>query len=115
MWVGLFAAPIGWATSHVIGWGVGEANCEAAGRQWGISFVAWEWALLVVAAGLAVLGVAASMATYRAIRGTEKDDPPPDGRTWVLSISGMVVSSLLLVAILLTHIGALLLSGCHQG
>src|SRR3954469_17210765 len=34
MWVGLFAAPVAFATEHVLGWAISEANCEVFGRQW---------------------------------------------------------------------------------
>jgi hypothetical protein len=115
MWLGLFAAPIAWAASHVLGWGLSEANCEVVGQQWGIRFDVWEWGMLVVASGVAAAGVAASVATYRAIKGTDKDANPPEGRVWLLSIAGMVLSPLLLTIILLTHIGAIVLGQCHQG
>src|SRR5206468_3869276 len=110
-----FAAPIAWAGSHFIGWLVSEANCEPVERVWGIAFGTWEVVLLVLPALVAAGGLAASLATYRSIKGTDKDDPPPSGRIWVLSIAGIVQSSLLLVIILLTHIGALALAHCHQG
>ena len=114
MWLGLFAAPVAWAGTHVIGWGVSEANCEVAGQQWGIAFDTWEWAMLALPTALAVAGIAGSVLTYRQVKGTDNDEVPPDGRIWLLAISGMVLSPLLLVIILLTHVGALLLGQCHQ-
>jgi hypothetical protein len=115
MWLGLFGAPIAWAASHVVGWGVTEANCDTVGRLWGIDFRAWEWGLLVLAAALAVAGLVSSAITYKQVKGIDNDASPPAGRLWILSISGLVLSPLLLVAIVLTHVGALLLSHCHQG
>jgi hypothetical protein len=115
MWVALFAAPIAWAGSHFFGWLISEANCEPVDRVWGIAFGTWEVILLVLPALVAIAGLAASLVTYRAIRGTDKDEPGPPGRIWILSIAGIVQSSLLLVIILLTHIGALALSHCNQG
>jgi heme/copper-type cytochrome/quinol oxidase subunit 2 len=115
MWLSLFGAPVAWATSHVIGWGVSEANCEPAGRQWGIAFDTWEWVMLVAAVLLATTGLVSSALVYREVKGVDKDAAPPAGRLWLLSISGIVVSSLLLVLILLTHTAALILTRCHQG
>lgn len=115
IWLGLFGAPVAWAASHVVGWGVTEANCEVVGRQWGINFDAWEVVLLVLAVALAVAGLVGSLLTYREVRGVDKDAAGPAGRLWLLSISGLVLSPLLLMIILLTHIGALALSHCHQG
>jgi hypothetical protein len=115
MWLGVLAAPFAWAGSHVVGWGVSEANCEVVGRQWGIAFSTWEIVMLVLAVGLAATGLLSSIVTYRTVKGVDKDAAPPDGRLWLMSIAGMVVSSLMLAIILLTHVGALLLSHCHQG
>jgi len=115
IWLGLFGAPVAWAASHVVGWGVSEANCEVVGRQWGINFDAWEIVLLVLAVALAVAGLISSLLTYREVKGVDKDADGPAGRLWLLSISGLVLSPLLLMLILLTHIGALVLSQCHQG
>lgn len=115
MWIALFAAPIAWAGSHFVGWLISEANCYPVDRVWGIAFSTWEVVLLALPALVAAAGLAASLVTYRAIRGTDKDAPGPQGRIWLLSIAGIVQSSLLLMIILLTHIGALVLSHCHQG
>jgi hypothetical protein len=115
MWLGVFGAPVAWAASHVLGWGVSEANCEAGGRQWGIAFHTWVLTLGAVAAVLAVVGIVSAALTYRAVRGIDKDADPPAGRLWLMSIAGLVVSPLLLVLILLTASGELLISHCHQG
>jgi len=71
--------------------------------------------LLVLAVALAVAGLISSLLTYREVKGVDKDADGPAGRLWLLSISGLVLSPLLLMLILLTHIGALVLSQCHQG
>lgn len=115
LWVSLFGAPIAWAASHVVGWGVSEASCETVDRQWGVAFQTWEWVLLILALLLAAAGLLSSTLIYREVKGVDKDSPGPAGRLWLLSISGMVVSSLLLVLIVLTHTGALILGHCHQG
>ena len=115
MWVGLFAAPVAFAVEHVLGWGISEANCEAVGRQWGISFTVSAGVLAAVCALVAAGGLVSAGLSYRAMSGTDNDAPPPDGRIWLLSICGIVVSSLLLILILLTLAGILLLGHCHQG
>lgn len=115
MWLGLFGAPVAWATSHVVGWGVSEADCLPVQHVWGIAFRTWEGALLVLAVLLSVTGMISSALTYREVKEVDKDADPPAGRLWLLSISGLVLSPLLLVLIVLTHTGALLLGHCHQG
>lgn len=112
MWVGLFGAPVAWAASHVVGWSVSEARCEVAGRQWGIAFDTWETVLLVLALTLALVGLLSSLAVYRTVKDVDKDAAPPEGRLWLLSISGLVVSTLMLVGIVLAHTAALSLTPC---
>ena len=112
IWVSLFGAPVAWVASHAVGWGVSEARCEAVGRQWGIAFDTWEIVLLVLAVALALAGLVSSAVVYRQVKDVDKDAAPPEGRVWLLSISGLVVSTLLLVAILLTHTAALSLTPC---
>ena len=112
MWLGLFGAPVAWATSHVVGWGVSEARCEVAGHQWGIAVHTWETVLLVLATALALAGLVSSVIIYRQVKDVDIDADPPAGRLLLLAISGLVVSFLMLVAIILTHTAALSLTPC---
>jgi hypothetical protein len=112
MWVSLFGAPVAWAASHAVGWGVSEARCDVAGQQWGIAIHTWEIALLVVAAALALVGLVSSWLVYRQVKDIDYDADPPAGRLQLLSISGLLVSFLMLVAIVLTHTAALSLTPC---
>jgi hypothetical protein len=114
MWLGLFAAPFAFAFEHVFGWGISEANCGVAGRQWGISFSAWVAVVTALAAAAAAGGLASALIAYRNVKGTDNDTAPPVGRVWFLTVCGIVVSSLLLILILLGGSGALLLGHCHQ-
>jgi CubicO group peptidase (beta-lactamase class C family) len=115
MWLGVFGAPIAWAASHAVGWAVSEASCEAVDRVWGLSFHTWVVVGGALAALLAIAGIVGAALTYRAIKGVDKDADPPAGRLWVMSISGLVVSPLLLVLILMTATGELLIPHCHKG
>lgn len=115
MWLGLFAAPVAFAFEHIFGWGISEANCEVVGRQWGISFDAWVAVVTGLAAAAAAAGLASALIVYREVKGTDNDQAPPVGRAWLMSVCGIVVSSLLLILILLGGSGALLLGHCHQG
>lgn len=112
MWVSLFGAPVAWVASHVVGWGVSEARCEVAGQQWGIDVHTWETVLLVLATALALVGLISSWLVYRQVKDVDKDAAPPAGRLWLLSISGLTVSFLMLVVIVLTHTAALSLTPC---
>jgi hypothetical protein len=111
MWIGLFAAPVAFAAEHIAGWLISESDC--AGRQAGIDFKTSVGVITVVAALAAATGLASAVVAYRAVTGTDNDAPPPEGRVWLLSICGVVVSSLLFILILLGGSGALLLGHCQ--
>lgn len=112
MWVSLFAAPVAWVASHAVGWGASEARCEVVGQQWGIAIQTWEIVLFSLAVALALVGLISSWLVYRQVKDVDYDSDPPAGRLQLLSISGLVVSFLLLVAIILTHTAALNLTPC---
>jgi ubiquinol-cytochrome c reductase cytochrome c subunit len=113
IWVGLFAAPVAFAAEHIAGWLLSEADC--AGDVGGIHFNASVAVITTVAALVAAAGLFASLTAYRSVKGTDNDAAPPPGREWILSLCGIVISSLLLIGILLGGSGALLLGGdCAQ-
>jgi hypothetical protein len=111
IWVGLFAAPVAFAFEHLAGWLLSERDC--AGQAPRIDFPTAVAVITIVAALTAAAGIAASLTAYRVVRGTDNDAAPPRGREWIMSICGIVVSSLLFVAILLGGSGALLLGHCQ--
>ena len=113
IWIGLFAAPVAFASEHIFGWLNSEGDC--AGHHRGIDIQPSVAVITTLAALAAAAGVAASLSAYRAVSGTDNDEAPPEGRAWLMSICGIVVSSLLLIAIVLGGSGALLLGGgCAQ-
>jgi heme/copper-type cytochrome/quinol oxidase subunit 2 len=114
IWVGLFAAPVAFASEHIFGWLLSEANCNVAGKQWDIDFTAWVAVVTAVAALVAAAGLTSAVVAYRAVKGTDNDEAPPVGRVWLLAVCGIVVSVLLLVLIVLGGSGALLLGHCRQ-
>jgi ubiquinol-cytochrome c reductase cytochrome c subunit len=113
IWIGLFAAPSAFIVEHVAGWLISEGDCSPVSPL-NVNFSAAVAVITLVAALAAAGGIAASLAAYRSVRGTDNDAPPPPGRIWLLSICGIVVSSLLFVLIVLGGSGALLLGDCAQ-
>jgi hypothetical protein len=113
IWVGLFAAPSAFIAEHVSGWLISEADCSpASGRQWHIDFTSTVGVITLIAMLVAASGIAASVTAYRVVKGVDNDAPPPLGRMWLLSICGMVVSTLLFIVIVMGGSGALLLGHC---
>lgn len=115
MWVGIVGAPAVWACQHVFGLGSTLAACGDAGRMWDIPIDTWVAIATSVAGLLAICGLVSSVLAYLAVRGAEIDTGPPNGRIYFMSICGIVISPLFLAIILLSGIGTLLLSNCHQG
>ena len=114
IWLGLFAAPVAFAFEHVFGWLLSEGDCSPV-HSFGTDFNAAVAVVTSLAALVAAAGLAASLVAYRAVKGTDNDEAPPEGRAWLMSICGIVVSSLLFILIVLGGSGALLLGGdCAQ-
>ena len=115
VWIGVLGAPAAWAVEHVLGYGLTEATCDPAGRQFGVPFKTWIAILTSVTALVAVGALVASVLAFRAVRDSDPDTDPPPGRIWLMSVCGIVTSPLFLAIILLSGIGALVLGTCHQG
>jgi hypothetical protein len=81
-WVGVVAAPLAWTVQHVLGYGVGEARCEAGGIHWGIAYDAWQLSLLGGAALLVVVSEIAAVLVFLATRETNYGDGPPGEGRW---------------------------------
>jgi hypothetical protein len=115
-WVGLFAAPMAWASQHVAGIELTFSACHdnTAGPAWDVPLDPVTIAITAVAACTAVLGGLAAVAAFRATRKVEDDDPPPPGRIHFLSVIGMTISPLFLAIILMSGLGSIFMSGCVQ-
>jgi hypothetical protein len=112
-WYGLLGAAIAWTVQLVLGVGVTVARCGAGG-DFGLSVDTWETVLTVVAGAFALLGEAAAVAVFTATRSVEYDGPPPDGRRHFFASAAVVGNVLFLMIILLTWIGLVTHSPCHQ-
>jgi hypothetical protein len=113
-WFGVFAAPAAWTLQHVFGLGVTLAACDRAGSSFGIAVNAVTIVLMAAAGATAVAGGVCALLAFLAMRGTSKDDPPPPGRIFFLSIVGMTVSPLFLAIVLMSGSGVLSLTLCRQ-
>ena len=112
-WYGLLGAALAWTAQLVLGFGLTVARCGAGGN-FGLAVDTWEILLIVVAGSLALLGEAAAVAVFLATRSLEHDDPPPDGRRHFFASAAVVGNLLFLMIILLSGIGIIAHSPCHQ-
>ena len=68
-WIGVVVAPLAWTGQHVVGYGVGQARCEA-GANWGIAYNTWQLAILAAAVLLVLVSEAAAVTVFLATRET---------------------------------------------
>jgi hypothetical protein len=113
VWFGVFGAPAAWTLQHVTGYALTEAGCQEAGRRWDLAVDGWTIAVTATAAAVAVLAWLAAIATWRATRDAG-EEPPPPSRIHFLSVMGMTLTPLFLLIILMSGIGAVVLSECVQ-
>lgn len=115
---GLLAAPIAWAALHMFDYFVIETACRAGllgGTFAGLTGVAW----VVLAATLValVVSVVAGVLSYRRWRATS--DPqdagelnPVEARSSFLALSGVLVSALFILLIVMTGAPVLAIAPC---
>ena len=113
-WFALGAAPLAWAVELVLGFGVTQAACNAAGHRWTIRTDAWEISLMAAAASVVLVAEAAAIVLLRALREVGDSDPPPTGRQHFFATAAVVGNVLFLVIILLSGVGAVYLPYCQQ-
>jgi hypothetical protein len=113
-WVGLLAAPLAWTVQLVVGFGVTQAACGPAGREWGVSTRPWEIALAIACGAVALAGQACALRLFRTLAGVEYDDAGPAGRLRFFSVAALFGNTLFVVAIALTAAGALAHVTCRQ-
>ena len=112
-WFGLLGAGLVWTVQLVVGFGVAQAACSAAGRRWGIDLDTWEIALMVAAGVFVLLSEAAAVTVLLETRSVEYDGPPPWGRRHFFAAGAAVGNVLFLGAVLLGGVGAVLHAGCQ--
>jgi hypothetical protein len=123
VWFAVLGGPLAWAVQFVINLAFSFAQCNAPAGRWHLPVRALQIGLSAagVAVGLASMGVALwlYLFTYQ-FRHVPQDErrgkgsAPPTGRVNFLAVVGMTVNSLALAIMIMTGIGAPLLSVCRQ-
>jgi hypothetical protein len=122
-WIGVVVAPLAWTGQHVVGYGVGQARCEA-GANWGIAYNTWQLAILAAAGLPVVVSEAAAVTVFLATRETNYGDGPPGDGRWggavpysrlhFFATAAMVANVLFLTVILLDGLGSVFTTLCAQ-
>ena len=113
-WLGLFVGGSLWATAHVVGFGISEARCSAAGSGWGIHFDVWEVVVTTIAGVLVLSAALAAGAVVVGTRGWSYEEGPPEGRLRFFAIAALVANVIFLVMIVLYAVGTTLNIPCRQ-
>jgi hypothetical protein len=113
-WYGLFAGALIWTTQLVIGFGLTVARCGAGGVRWGIDLRTWQILLMAVGIAVTLTAEAASLSVFLGTDDVEHDDPPPVGRRHFFASASSIGNVLFLVIIVLTGVGEIVHSPCHQ-
>ena len=111
-WYGLFGAAIIWAAQFVVGFGAAIADCNVDSQR--IDLVVWQIVLLVIALVFAIAAEIAAVHVVLSTREFEYDDAPPAGRQHFFAWAAMLGNVIFLALIVLTGVGALTHTRCHQ-
>jgi hypothetical protein len=114
-WTGLLLGAFAFTFAHVVGYGITEAQCNAAGLRWGISKDAWEVSALGAAAGFVVLSEVAAALVVARTQAESYEDPPPPGRLRFLAIAALAANLIFLTIIVLDALGTVFNVTCRQG
>lgn len=121
VWFGVLGGPVAWGVQFVANLYLSFARCDS--DRWHLPIRDWQIGL---ALGAIVVGVAATAVTIQLYRQTAGIDDiaaevrrgfggrPPAARIHFLAICGLTVNFLALVIIVITGIGAPLLTVCQQ-
>lgn len=124
VWFGVLGGAIAWAVQFVANLAFTFAQCNAPAGRWHLPVHTFEIVITVaaVAVGLAAEGVSLRLylQTYRLdhhipeVERHGEGGPPPSGRINFLATVGLTVNFLALAIMVMTGIGAPLLSVCQQ-
>jgi hypothetical protein len=121
VWFGVLGGPLAWAVQFVINLEFSFAQCDTLTR-WHLPLRGWQIATSVAALAI---GAASTAVAWRLYRQTDVRDvsekvrrgfggEPPTGRVHFLAVVGLVVNFLSLTIVVMTGIGAPLLTQCQQ-
>lgn len=113
MGFGLLAPPLAWTLQHVAGFALTQASCGRAGRGWDVHLDTWTVAVSAAALIVALAAAGAAAIAFRRTR--DAGEAPPTSRVHFLSIVALTTTPLFVAIILMSSIGAVVLSPCSQG
>ena len=112
-WFGLFGGALAWTAEHVAGYGISDAACSVAGRQWGLDAATLQVVVGVAAGSVVIAAWTAALIAYRATN-VPYDAPPPTGRIHFFAQAALLGNVLFLVIVVLDAAGSVYHLPCRQ-
>jgi len=113
-WFGLLGGPLAWATQHVVAFGISDADCSTAGRQWDLHVALLQIVVAIALGAVIVAAEGAAFAVFRATNDVGKDAPGPQGRLHFFAQAALLGNVLFLVIVVLNTIGTVYNLPCSQ-
>jgi hypothetical protein len=113
-WFGTLGAAVALAGYFLSGLGVSQAVCNPGSALWGVRYRPVELALGLVGVVLVLGAETAAFLVFRATRGTEEQDPPPEGRLHFFATAALASNFIFLMIIALTTIVTIANTACRQ-
>jgi hypothetical protein len=113
-WFGLLAGAGAWAGQLVVGFGVTQAECGAAGSRFGIGYDVWQAALLGACVLAILVAEAAAVTVFLSTRGTSYEEEPPVGRMRFFAIAAMAANLIFLMIVVLSGTASIANVTCRQ-
>jgi hypothetical protein len=114
-WLGLLLGAFVWFAQHVVGFGITQAECSAAGVRWGIGNDVWQAALLAASALLIAAAEGAAILVFLRTRESSYEAEPPTSRIRFFAIAAMVANAIFLMIVLLDGLASIVDVVCRQG
>ncbi|HET7568729.1 MAG TPA: hypothetical protein VFJ91_12095 [Gaiellaceae bacterium] len=118
-WIGILAGALTWTGQHVVGYGIGQAECAAGGMHWGIENDVWQLTLTACAGLVIALAWVCSLVVFLRTRGENYGDGPeepriPQGRLHFFAVAALVANVLFLAIVLMDGLAASFGVLCRQ-
>ena len=123
LWFGVVGGALAWALQFVANLAFSFAQCNQPTTRWQLPVHGWQIALSAGAVVIVLASMAACVSVFRRtfriddVFGQERrgdGSVPPLGRVHFLAIVGFVVNVLVLAIVVMTGVGAPLLTVCQQ-
>lgn len=110
-WLAVLGAPVVFTLQFVLGFGISQWQCNAAGQTNSIPVDTWTAIATVLSGLVALAGIVAGVSVMAETKAAEH---PPLERHHFMAVCSLTFSGLILAVILLGGLGVLNLTNCVQ-